>query len=487
MKIMLKLFLFGLALMLATPVQAVDVVIAPPAAASARQLSLSNAPWSGDFEQMLERRLIRVLAPYSRTLYFLDNGRERGLTAELGRNFETYINRKYAKQLQRRPVTVAIVPTTRERLLEDLNSGLGDIVAGNLTATPERLQQADFIAPQDYAISELVLTGPGGLMIANVEDLSGQTVHVRPSSSYYQSLLALNQRLKTAGKAPVEIATVPDAIEDEDLMEMLNAGAVGIIIVDDWKADIWAKVLPHITVTDVAIRSGGHVGWAFRKNSPGLQTALEDFYSNDVKKHHLIEQSIVDFNKSIKQIGNNTDDQEWSRFAEVLKLFRKYGDQYRFDPLMLAAQGFQESQLKQEARGPTGAIGVMQVLPSTGKTLQVGDIKLLEPNIHAGAKYLDDLMSRYFSDVEFTDDDRTLFAFASYNAGPGTINRLRKEAEKRGLDPDRWFNNLELVVADKVGWETTTYVRNIYKYYVAYKLQLDVQKRQEQAKAGFLP
>lgn len=477
----LKLLLFAFALLFTANNPAADT----PATSATRQLSISNQAWSGDFEPMLERRVIRVLAPYSRTLYFLDKGRERGLTAELARNFEAYINRKYAKQLQRRPVTVAIVPSTREKLLEDLNNGLGDIVAGNLTETQEREQLADFFAPQDYAIAELVLTGPGGLTIDTVEDLSGQTVHARRSSSYYQSLQALNERLKSAGKAPVQIAEVPEAIEDEDLMEMLNAGAVGIIIVDDWKADIWAKLLPDITVTDVAIRSGGHVGWAFRKNSPQLLKALQDFYVNSVKKHRLIEQSLVAFSKNIKQMRDNTDDQEWGRLADMLKLFRKYGEQYRFDPLMLAAQGFQESQLQQAARGPTGAIGVMQVLPSTGKTLRVGDIKLLEPNIHAGAKYLDDLMQRYFADVDFSDDDRTLFAFASYNAGPGTINRLRREAEKRGLNPNRWFDNLELVVADKVGWETTTYVRNIYKYYVAYKLQLDVEKRQQQARETF--
>jgi len=485
-RFMLRLSFLCLALLLPA-VSLAAVNSDPPASAAPRQLSLANEAWSGDFEQMLDRRLIRVLAPYSRTLYFHDKGRERGLTAELARNFERYINRKYAKRLQKRPVTVVIVPATRERLLEDLNNGLGDIVAGNLTETPERLEVADFLAPDDFSISELVLTGPAAMPVDSVEELAGRTVHVRPSSSYYQSLAALNQRLGSAGRSPVNIVSVPDAIEDEDLMEMLNAGVIGISVVDDWKADIWAKVLPNITVTDVAVRSAGRIGWAFRKQSPQLRAVLQDFYVSDVKKHRLIEQSVIAFNKGIKQIGNNTADSDWRRFADMLKLFEKYGGQYRFDPLMLAAQGYQESQLKQEVRGPSGAVGVMQILPSTGKTLKVGDIRLLEPNIHAGAKYLDDLMARYFAGVDFNEDDRTLFAFASYNAGPGTINRLRKEAEKRGLDPDRWFNNLELVVADKVGWETTTYVRNIYKYYAAYKLQLAVQQYQRQAREQFVP
>lgn len=446
-----------------------------------RQLSLDNATWTGDFDQMLDRTLIRVLVPYSRTFYFHDKGQARGLTADLVHEFERYINTKYRKQLGRRPLTVVIVPTTRQRLLDDLINGLGDIAAGNLTETSERLTQVDFFAPSDRQVAERVLTGPASVPVESVDDLSGETVHVRQSSSYYHSLQTLNQRFATQGKAPVKIVSVPDAIEDEDLMEMLNAGVVSLIIVDDWKAQVWAKVLPKIQVTEVAIREGGHSGWAVRKQSPLLKAELADFYLNDVKKLHFIDNRLVAFNKQIKQIANNTADRDWERFEILQKLFEKYGDQYRFDPLMLAAQGYQESQLKQEKRGPSGAIGVMQVLPSTASSLKVGDIKLLEPNIHAGAKYLDELMSRYFADADFQGDDRTLFSFASYNAGPGTINRLRREAEMRGLNPDRWFNHVELVVADRVGWETTTYVRNIYKYYAAYKLQLEVAEQQRQA------
>jgi membrane-bound lytic murein transglycosylase MltF len=267
-------------------------------------------------------------------------------------------------------------------------------------------------------------------------------------------------------------------------MEMLNAGVISIMIADDWKAKIWAQVLPKITVTNLAIREAGHSGWAMRKHSPELKVEVMDFYINNIQKLHVLQSRLVAFNKQIKQIADNTADKDWQRFEQLQLLFEKYGDKYGFDPLMLAAQGYQESTLKQEKRGPSGAIGVMQVLPSTASSLKVGDIKQLEPNIHAGSKYLDELMSRYFSDANFQGDDRTLFSFASYNAGPGTINRMRKEAVNRGLDPDRWFNQVELVVADKVGWETTTYVRNIYKYYVAYKLQLEVAEHQRQARAS---
>jgi membrane-bound lytic murein transglycosylase MltF len=154
---------------------------------------------------------------------------------------------------------------------------------------------------------------------------------------------------------------------------------------------------------------------------------------------------------------------------------------------MLAAQGYQESTLDQNAKSAVGAIGVMQLMPATGAELKVGDIHLIEPNIHAGAKYMDQLMAKYFPDAKFSEGNRPLFAFASYNCGPGNVAKMRKEAAKRGLDPDKWFNNVEIVTAEKIGIETTTYVRNIYKYYVAYKLMLDAHDVADKARQQVAP
>jgi membrane-bound lytic murein transglycosylase MltF len=441
--------------------------------------------WKGDLDGMLERRVIRVLVPYSRTLYFNDKGRERGVTADFVRDFERYVNEKYRKQLGKRPITVVIRPTTRDLLLKNVAAGLGDIAAGNLTATEERRKIVDFVAPADQKpVSELVLTGPKSPPIATADDLSGKTVHVRKASSYYESLLALNERLKAAGKPPATLVLVPDALEDEDMMEMLNAGLLQAIVVDDWKARIWAQILPRITINDgAAVRTGGLIGWAIRKDSPKLQEILNEYYAKFIKKQNLFAVRLKQYNSRIKQIKDSSGKEDAKRFQATLALFRKYGAQYHFDPIMLAAQGYQESQLNQEAKSHVGAIGVMQVMPATGTELKVGDIKNIEPNIHAGAKYMDQLMTRYLADANFDETNRTLFAFACYNAGPGNIARMRKEAAKRGLNDNLWFNNVELVTAEKIGIETTTYVRNIYKYYVAYRLLLDVQQAQEKARA----
>jgi membrane-bound lytic murein transglycosylase MltF len=454
-----------------------------------RQLALDVKPQQGDFDQMLERRVIRVLVPYSRTLFFNDKGRERGVAAELVREFERYVNQKYVKQLGKRPLTVFIIATTRDKLLTNLNGGLGEIAAGNLTVTPERQKIGDFVAPTDRKpVQELVVTGPKSPEITAVEDLSGKTVHVRRASSYYESVVALDAKLKSARKAPVKIALVPDALEDEDMLEMLNAGLLEFIVVDDWKAKIWAQALPAIKVRqDLVLRAEGYTGWAIRKGSPKLEAVIGDFYKDVLKKQGGIDSRLAQIHKRAKQITNNTGDAEWKRFEQTLALFRKYGEKYGFDPLMLAAQGYQESTLDHNAKSHVGAIGVMQIMPATGAALKVGDITVLEPNIHAGAKYMDQLMTKYFTDAKFSEFDRPLFAFASYNAGPGNISRMRKEAEKRGLDPDKWFNNVEVVTAEKIGMETTTYVRNIYKYYAAYKLTLDAQETQRKARETVAP
>lgn len=451
--------------------------------AKPRGLNLANKPRTGDFDVMLKSRVIRVLVPYSRTLYFSDKGRERGLTAELVRDFERYLNKKYADQLGKRPLTVVIIPTTRDRLLPDLMAGLGDIAAGNLTETESRLRQVDFTAPRDRKpVRELVITGPKAPPLQRLDDLAGKTVHVRRASSYFESLTVLNDGLRRAGKAPVKLVMLPDALEDEDALEMLNAGVLQILVVDDWKAATWAQILPNIKVRqDLAVREGSYTGWAYRKNSPQLRQAIEDFYLNVVKKQGGAEYRLKQTMLRIKQIKNNTDDAEYKRFQQTIGFFEKYGKDYGFDPLMLAAQGFQESQLNQEARSHVGAVGIMQIMPATGKELNVGNIRMAEANVHAGAKYMDRLMTKYFPDAHFSEANRPLFAFASYNAGPGNIAKMRKEAAARGLDPDKWFNNVEIVVAEKIGIETTTYVRNIFKYYAAYRLMQDMQASRERA------
>ena len=459
-----------------------------------RGLDIYSKEWTGDFDKMLEYRRIRVLVPHSRTLYFNDKGRERGIIGDTVRDFEQYLNKKYARKLGRRPLTVFIVPHTRDVLLMDVAKGLGDIAVGDITVTAERLKTVDFVSPEEIPhVSEVLVTGPNSPNINLIDDLSGKTIHVRKASSYYESLLTLNERFQKEGgfwsrKKPVKIILVPDTLEDEDLLEMLNAGLFEFLVVDDWIAKIWAQVLPKINVRqDIVLRSSGRIGWATRKNSPKLEIEIRDFYKNYLKKQGIFESRLAYYHKRIKKISNPTSTAEWKRFEQTLALFEKYGQKYQFDPLMFTAQGYQESTLDQSKRSPVGAIGIMQIMPATGESLKVGNIREAEPNIHAGAKYMDLLITRYFPEKTFNEQERTLFAFASYNAGPGKISKMRKIAEQRGLDPNKWFNNVELVTAEKIGLQTTTYVRSIYKYYVAYNLMLKNLEEKRNAKESIAP
>ena len=152
------------------------------------------------------------------------------------------------------------------------------------------------------------------------------------------------------------------------------------------------------------------------------------------------------------------------------------------DYLLLTAQGYQESELRQEARSPVGAIGVMQVMPATGKSMKTGDIKQIEPNIHAGVKFVRVMMNEYYANEPMDQLNKGLFTFAAYNAGPRRVRQLRRLAAQRGLDPNLWFNNVELIAAEKIGRETVTYVANIYKYYVAYRLVSEEAARRETAR-----
>jgi membrane-bound lytic murein transglycosylase MltF len=279
------------------------------------------------------------------------------------------------------------------------------------------------------------------------------------------------------------IREVPGNLEDDDVLEMVNAGLIPMVVVQDYMAQFWTKVFTDLTVHDtVAVRAGANLAVAIRKNSPLLAAELNAFLAKNglatafgkvIEKRYLV---------STTYAKQATSEAGRKKFRELGGFFQKYGEQYQLDYLLMAAQGFQESGLDQNAKSGAGAIGVMQVMPATGQELKVGDITQAEANIHAGVKYIRFMMDQYFKDEPMDNLNKALFTFASYNAGPGRIRQLRKEAEKRGLDPNVWFGNVEQVASERIGRETVTYVSNIYKYYIAYRLVAAERARREEAK-----
>jgi len=439
--------------------------------------------WTDDFDGMKDRRLVRMLVAYSKTFYFIDKGTQRGSTYELGMLLEKALNA--GTKDRARPIRVVFIPTSRDQLLPALAAGRGDIAAANLTITPERLELVDFSAPIAGDVSEILVTPAGTTAPASAEGLSGAKVHVRRSSSYYSSLVRLNTRLKALGKAPVEIVPADENLEDEDILEMVNAGLIPATIVDSHIATFWKQIFETIELhPDVRVREGGEVAWAIRKDSPQFKQVVDAFIAKNRKGSATGNDILNRYLKSTKWVKNATADADMKRLREVTDLFKKYSDQYGFDWLLVAAQGYQESGLDQSTRSRVGAIGVMQVMPATARdrNVNIPNIHELEPNIHAGVKYLRFMVNEYFDEPGIDRVNRHLFAFASYNAGPNRIQRLRKVAADEGLDPNKWFNNVEVVVAREVGRETVQYVSNIYKYYLAYKLVVEQTREREAAK-----
>lgn len=426
-------------------------------------------PWTGDFDGMVERRVVRVLVPYSKTFYFVDRGTPRGLAHDVFRLYEEDLN----KRLKARHIRVHVffVPVARDEIIPALLAGRGDIAAANLTITPARQALVDFTAPITGEVAEIVVSAPGSPPLAAAADLSGGEVYVRPSSSYFESLEALNAQLRGSGREPVTIRPAPEELETEDLLEMVHAGLVPATVVDSHLAQFWHKVFPKLVLQpQAALRSGGEIAWMLRPGSPKLKEELNAFIARLPEGSATRNQLLHKYLKSTQHVKNAASQAERAKFERVIDFFRAYGERYALDYLLVMAQGYQESRLDHNARSPVGAVGIMQVMPATGKELKVGDISQLEPNIHAGVKYMRFMMDQYYAGEPMTDLDKGLFTFASYNAGPGRIRQMRRIAAERGLDPNRWFNHVELVTAEKVGREPVQYVSNIYKYYLAYRL-----------------
>jgi len=445
-------------------------------------------PWTGDLDGMIKRRAIRALVAPSRTSYWLVGIRQTGAEFELLKAFEAEINKHYKTQGKHIRIHVVFIPTSRDQLIPKLLEGRGDIAAGILTVTPERLKQVDFGEPFFRGVKEIAVTGPASPELTSVDDLSGKEVFVRKSSSFWTHLESLNERFKKEKKPPVKLKVAPEDLQDDDLLEMVNAGLVGIVVVDRYQALLWAKVFkklkPH---EEVVVNEGGDIGWMIRKDSPKLRREITGFSAAYGQNSEFGKTLVKKYTGSTRIVKPATSASEIKKFEATVEFFRKYGDLYDMDYLLMMAQGYQESLLDQNARSGVGAIGVMQVMPATGKDMNTGDITQVEPNIHAGIKYISFMRDRYFANQPMDPRNKILFSFAAYNAGPGKVLKLQKEAKKRGLDPYIWFNNVEIIAGERIGEETVTYISNIYKYYIAYKLVEERRVEKEKARNELPP
>ncbi len=433
---------------------------------------------------MVKRRNIRALLIINPIGFFYDKGQPHGVMYEALEEFQKFANQKLKTgKLQ---VKVTFLPMRIDQIEAALTEGLGDMVAYGIVVTPEREKRVAFSTPLQTDVSQIIVTGPGSAPLSTLADLGGKEVYVNPLTTYYQNLQKANEQLQKDGKAPIVIKAADKNLNDDDLVQMVNAGLIPATVTTTQRAALWSQVLDHVQPhPDLVVASGQQLAWPMRRNNPQLKQLVDEFIASHSVGSSFGNTLLRRYLQNTKWVKNSTSGEEMKKFQANLELFQKYAGEYDFDYLMIAAQGYQESLLDQSKRNASGAVGIMQVIPkyAAASPIDIPDVRTADGNIHAGIKMLRNIEDTYFNDPKIDRVNKTLFVFASYNAGPNRIARLRKEAADMGLDPNVWFGNVELVAAKDIGQETVTYVANIYKYYVAYKLALE-QAQIRQAARG---
>lgn len=423
---------------------------------------------------MVGRKEIRALVILNPIGFFYENGLPKGAMYEALQAFEGFTNEKLKTGTIKLQVT--FLPFRIDQIEAALTEGIGDLVAYMVAITPTREQRVAFSTPVQKDVTQIILTGSEYSTVSTFEDLGGKEVYVNPLTVYYGNLQKVSETLQKSSKKPILIKAADKYLTDDDLIQMVNAGLIQATVTTNVRAELWSKVLDHIKPhPELKVASGVQVAWVMRKDNPRLKQLVDEFlvshaigtsFGNTVLRRYL---------KNTEWVKNATSKQEYDKFRALVAVFQKYAALYDFDYLMLAAQGYQESMLNQAARNPSGAVGIMQVIPkyAAASPINIPNVFDAQSNIEAGAKMLRNIADTYFNDPKIAPLDRTLFSFASYNAGPNRIAGLREKAKQKGLDPNVWFDNVELVAALEIGQQTVLYVGNVYKYYVAYKLALE--------------
>lgn len=437
-----------------------------------------------DLDQMLKKRNIRALVTINPISFFYSHGQPKGLLYEQLELLERFVNKKY--KTRRMKVKISFIPMRPDELGPALAKGIGDFIAGWIVITPGRQKQYAFTSPIMTDVKQIIVTGPELTDARGIDDLVGTDIYVSPLTSFYEHLMKLNEERAKAAKPPLSVKPADNNLQEDDLIEMVNAGLIPATAAMQHRANLWEQILPRIKVhPEMVVASEGELAWVVRKENPELKRLLDQFtethgegtlHGNILLRRYL---------KNADWVKNADSTAEMKKFATYVEYFKRYAADYHFDYLMLLAQGYQESRLDQNKRSPRGAIGIMQVMPkyAAAPPINVADVSRADRNILAGVRILNNIATNYFNDPAIDDVNKTLFTFASYNAGPSRMVRLRKKAEQDGLSPNKWFGNVELEVAQEVGEETVLYVDNVYKYYIAYKLATERKLELQSARA----
>lgn len=440
----------------------------------ATDLKPQRLPQPGDLEHILQKKELRALVVYERGFFFLDKGTQHGILVNQLQGFERWLNQTYLAK-EKIKLKIIYIPVRQDKLLDYLSEGRGDLVAANMTVTPTRREQVTFSDPVIAPIEEWVVSQHSLPTFNRITQLSGRRIWVRASSSYYESLRQLNWLFRELGLPPIYIETVPEYLQDGDLLEMVAADIIPLTVTDSFKGLIWLGMISGLRAHKlIPLRDKGRSAWALRNNSPKLLKAVNGYLADAGKRTLYSDMTLRGLLARSDQMSNILAPDPLGRLATIRKVLEQQADKYGLDWLMLAALAYKESGLNAGVRSERGAVGIMQLLPSTGGEVGIRGARLasLEGNVEAACRYMRLILDTYFNDPGLDVLNRHLFALAAYNAGPNRVQAIRAKAEAAGLDPNVWFGNVEQLVANEVGQGPINYVSTIYKYYVAYRFSL---------------
>jgi len=460
-----------------------EAASAPPEPEQAAQLPLGShvgERYTASLESVVERRFLRVLTSRNSFDYFIYRGQPGGYQFEMVRAFTGFLNSRHIKGPNQLKIQFELIPVSHDQLIPMLLAGKADMIAARLTITSERAAELRFSIPY-RRVDELLVTRQGVEVPSTLEGLSGRRVAIRRTSSYTSSLEGLNEQLRSQGKPPIRVDFVDEALETEKILALVARGRFEFSVADSIVAETAAAIHPELRVlTNPKLRAGGELAWA---SHPAASVLVDEMNAFLPRYQHGSLQGNVAIGKYFQNISalrgrlDPNDPAGLSRHDDQIK---RYAKDFGFDWRLMVSVAYQESRFDQAARNRSGAVGVFQIKPETAAEPYIDLPNVAGPenagnNIHAGIKYLAWIKGRYFDVVpEMRERDRVRMALAAYNAGPRTLINARRRAEKLGLDPLRWFRNVELALLDMRKPEPVKYVSEINQRYVSYMV-LDVK------------
>jgi len=437
-----------------------------------QQMNIHSRPSFEDLPSLLKKRIIKVLVVNHPAYYFIYQSRPRGFAYDMMREYEKHLNRKYFKNTKLK-LNILFIPVPSSQIINLLAQGYGDIAIGPLM-TPLRQQNQVTHTEPIYTNNQLLLVSHDSTIeYKDIKQLSGKEIWIRRNSIYHQQLDIINQQLFQLKRQPIYINIVADELEDYELLDMVDNKQIFMTMISNHGLRLWQKLYKNIKLHPrLVIGNNIPSTWAVRNHTPQLTRSLNQFihkHKKGTKIGNILHRRYLVSHRWLSKVIHQ---QFEKRYLETEKIIKKYAEQYEFDWQLILAQAYQESRLNQKAISHRGAVGVMQILPSTANEpyVNIKNINNVDSNIHAGVKYLHFMKQRYFSHKNIAKLDSLLLSFAAYNAGPAKLIQLRKRALKEGLNPNIWFNNVEKIAAETIGKETVNYVNNIYKFYITYLL-----------------